>query len=82
MIDFISDHDCDCLISWHYSVNAAEHQRKLLEVDLFKTWEGRDIIGLQRMTMVRKKSKYIFLVFYNGPDKCIYISLVFLVSVS
>jgi len=40
-----------------------EH-RKLLEVDsfkrwpkrvvLFKTWEGKDIIGLQRMIMVRK----------------------------
>ena len=55
MIDFISDHECDCLISWYYSVNAAEQQKKLLEVDLFKTWEGRDIIGLQRMTMVREK---------------------------
>ena len=30
--------------------------------------------------MVRKKSKYIFIVFYDGPDKCIYISLVFLLE--
>jgi len=55
----------NCSISWHYSVNAAEHHRKLLEVDsfkgwpkrvlLFKTWQGKDIIGLQRMIMVRKK---------------------------
>ena len=36
----------------------------------------RDLIGLQRMIMVRKKSKYIFIIFYNGPDKCIYVSLV------
>ena len=32
------------------------------------------------MIMVRKKSKYIFIVFYNGPDKCIYVSLVFLLA--
>jgi len=65
LIDFISDDDCDCSISWHYSVSAAEQHRKLLEVDsfkrwskrvlLFKTWEDRDIIVLQRMIMVRKK---------------------------
>ena len=52
-------------MSWHYSVNLAEQHRKLLVVDsfkrrlkrvlLFKTREGRDIIGLQRMIMVRKK---------------------------
>jgi len=62
---FISYDDCDCSISWHYSVNACEQHRKLLEVDsfkrspnivlLFKTWVGRDIIGLQRMIMVRIK---------------------------
>jgi len=50
--------------SWHYSVNEAKQHRKLLEVDafkcwpkrvlLFKTWEYRDVIGLQRMLMVRK----------------------------
>jgi len=26
LIDFISDDDFDCSISWHYSVNAAEQQ--------------------------------------------------------
>ena len=36
MIDFISDNDCDCSISRHYSVNAAEQQRMLIEVDSFK----------------------------------------------
>jgi len=30
VIYFISDDDCDCSISWHYSVNAAEQHRKLL----------------------------------------------------
>ena len=59
MIDYISDDECDCSISWHYSVNAAEQHRKLLEVHSFKRWpkrillfktrEGRDIIGLQRI---------------------------------
>ena len=24
LIDYISDDDCDCSISWHYSVNAYE----------------------------------------------------------
>ena len=65
LIDYISDDDCDCSISWHYSVNACEQHRKRLEVDsfkrwakrvlLFNTWEGKDIIGLQRMIMVRRK---------------------------
>ena len=32
-IDFFSDHDYDCSILWHYSVNAVEQQRTLLEVD-------------------------------------------------
>ena len=36
------------------------------------------------MIMVRtgsfKKSKYIFIVCYNGPDTCIYVSLVFLLA--
>ena len=32
------------------------------------------------MIMVRKKSKYIFIVFYDGPDKCMYVSLVFLLA--
>jgi len=36
LIAFISDEDCDCSISWHYSVNAYEHYRKLLEVESFK----------------------------------------------
>ena len=36
LIDFISDDDCNCSISWHYSVNAAEQHSKLLEVDSFK----------------------------------------------
>ena len=27
LIDFISDEDCDCSISWHYSVNACEQHR-------------------------------------------------------
>jgi len=36
LIDFISDDDCSCSISWHYSVNAAEQHRKLL--DSFKRW--------------------------------------------
>ena len=30
----ISDDGCDCSISWHYSVNAAEQHRQLLEVGL------------------------------------------------
>jgi len=57
LIDFISDDDFDCSISWHCSVNAAEEHRKLLDVGsfkrwskrvwLFKTWEGRDMIVLQ-----------------------------------
>jgi len=43
LIDFISDDDCDCSNSWHYSVNAAEQllHRKLLEVDSFKRWPKR-----------------------------------------
>ena len=67
LIDFISDDDCDCSISWHHSVNAAEQHRKLLEVDSFKRWpkrvllfktlEIRDILGLQKMIMVRKNGK-------------------------
>ena len=36
LIDFISDDDCDCSSPWHYSVNAAEQHRQLLEVDSFK----------------------------------------------
>ena len=32
----MSDNDCDCSISWHYSVNAVEQHRKLLEVDSWK----------------------------------------------
>ena len=36
LIDFVSDDDCNCSISWHYSVNAAEQHRQLLEVDSFK----------------------------------------------
>jgi len=36
LIDYIFDDECDCSISWHYSVNAAEQHRKLLEVDSFK----------------------------------------------
>jgi len=36
LIDFISDDDCDCSSSWHYSVNVAEQHGKLLEVDAFK----------------------------------------------
>jgi len=27
LIDYISDDDCDCSISWHYSVNAGEQHR-------------------------------------------------------
>ena len=60
--------------------NTGSSQRQVhwpKRVLLFKTREYRDLIGLQRMIMVRKKSKYIFIVFYNGPDKCIYVSLVF-----
>ena len=33
LIDFISDGGCDCSSSWHYSVNAGEQHRKLLDVD-------------------------------------------------
>ena len=65
LIDFISDDDCNCSISWHYSVNAAEQHSKLLEVDSFKRWpkwvllfktgECRDIIGLVNL----KNRKYI-----------------------
>ena len=36
LIDFISDDYCNCSISWHHSVNAAEQHSKLLEVDSFK----------------------------------------------
>jgi len=64
LIDFISDDGCDCSSSWHKYVNAAEQHRYLLEVDslksrqkrvlLFKTGEGRDSIGLQRMIRFRK----------------------------
>jgi len=36
LIDYISDDDCDCSISWHYSVNACEQHRTRLEVDSFK----------------------------------------------
>ena len=36
LIDFISDDDCDCSSSWHYSLNAAGQQSKLLGVDSFK----------------------------------------------
>jgi len=53
------------VISWHYSVNASEQHRKLKEVDsfkrwpkrvlLFKTWEGRYIIGLQRISNADRK---------------------------
>jgi len=67
LIDFISDDDFDCSISWHHSVNPAEQHMKLLEVDSFKrwpkrvlpfkTWEGGDIIGLQRMIIDRKNGK-------------------------
>ena len=63
LIDYISVDGCDCSSSWHYSVNAAEQHRALLEVDsfkrrpkrvfLFKNGEGRLIIGIQRMIMVR-----------------------------
>ena len=66
---FFSDDDCECSSLWYYSVNACEQHRQLLEVDsfkrwpklvlLFKTWEGRDSIGLQRMVMVRKHGKFI-----------------------
>ena len=80
LIVYISDDYCDCSISWHYSVNVAEQHRKLLEVDsfkrwpnkvlLFKTWEGRDIIGLQSMIMVRfffqiSKIYYFIIVLIN-----------------
>jgi len=30
-IEFVSDGDCDCSISWHYSVNVAEQHGMLLE---------------------------------------------------
>ena len=36
LIDSISNDDCDCSMSWHYSVNISEQHRKLLEVDSFK----------------------------------------------
>ena len=36
MIDFISDDECECSITWHYSMNAAEQYIKLLDVDSFK----------------------------------------------
>ena len=92
LIDFISADGYICSISWHYSVNAAEQHRTLLVVDLFKrwaklvllfkTWETRDIIGLQRMIMVRKmvnlkNRKYISLLFYYCPDKCVSLVMLF-----
>jgi len=36
LIDFISDDECDCSITWHYSMNAAEQHIKLLDIDSFK----------------------------------------------
>ena len=36
LINLISDDGCDCFISWHYSVYAAEQHRQLLEVGSFK----------------------------------------------
>ena len=33
LIDFISEYDFYCSSSWHYSVNAGEQHRQLLEVD-------------------------------------------------
>ena len=41
MINFISDYGFDWSMSWHYSVNAAKHQQKLLEVGSFKRWPKR-----------------------------------------
>ena len=35
LIDFMSDDGCDCSSSWHYSANAAEQHRTLIEVDSF-----------------------------------------------
>jgi len=35
-IDFNSDDDFDCSISWHCSVNKAEKHRKPFQVDSFK----------------------------------------------
>ena len=42
LIDLISDYDCNCSISWHYYVNAAEQHRKLLKVDSFKYYSKHE----------------------------------------
>ena len=34
LIDYISVDGCDCSSSWNYSVNAAEQQRKLLDLEV------------------------------------------------
>ena len=44
LIDFISDDGCDCSSSWHYSVDAAEQHRQLLEVDSFKRLPKRVLL--------------------------------------
>jgi len=71
LIGFISDDDCDCLSSWHYSVIAEEQQRKLLEVDSFKCWPFEKLVDLKNRNCISS-------VFYYYPDK--YVSLVLLLG--
>ena len=47
LIDFISEYDCYCSSSWHYSVNAGEQHRKRLEVDSFKRLPKRVLLFKQ-----------------------------------
>ena len=68
-------------------MNAAEQHRQLLEVGSLT----ENSIAIQNMRVQgfdraakddngSKEIEYIFIVFYNGPDKCIYVSLVFLLA--
>ena len=78
MINLISDDGCDCSISWHYYLNAAEQHRKLLEVGSFKHYHDRvvkDDTGSKELVNLRNRKTFIK-DFINGPDKCIYVSLV------
>ena len=82
MINLISNDGCDCSNSWHFFCECSRTTQVALRGRFIQTLTEKSIAN-QNMKVERydraakddtgrfKKSKYIFIVFYNGPDKCI-----------